>query len=71
MTRNLQQRIEVCIPVTDENLKIDLSTYFDIQWNDNSKAVMLDAGLNEIRPDHSEPASMQNPQQQIYEYLKN
>ncbi|MGK2860572.1 MAG: polyphosphate kinase 1 [Chitinophagaceae bacterium] len=71
MTRNLQQRIEVCVPITDENLKTDLTTYFEIQWKDNSKSFLLDAGLNEIRPDQAEPASLQNPQQEIYEYLKN
>ncbi len=71
MSRNLQQRIEVCVPITDENLKTDLATYFEIQWKNNSKSFLLDAGLKEIRPDHGEYDSLQNPQQEIYEYLKN
>lgn len=33
MTRNLQRRIEVCIPVLDQGLKNDLTNYFEIQWN--------------------------------------
>jgi polyphosphate kinase len=71
MTRNLQHRIEVCIPVLDEALQKDLVTYFDIQWNDTVKAVSLDAELNQLRLyDPSVPDQL-TPQQKIYEYLKN
>lgn len=72
MTRNLQHRIEVCVPVTDSALKEDLSNYFDIQWNDTVKAVSLGPELNQVRvnnvlPDHDQAT----PQQKIYSYLKN
>ena len=71
MTRNLQQRIEVCIPVINEKLKADLTAYFDIQWKDKVKAVSLDAKLNPLRINNSEDTHQQSPQQDIYDYLKN
>jgi polyphosphate kinase len=38
MTRNLDRRVEVGIPVTDNKLKQTLRRFFDIQWSDNEKA---------------------------------
>ena len=70
MSRNLQQRIEVCAPVIQENLKNELINYFDIQWNDNVKAVTLDTNLNQVRQSESEGEDRKCPQEKIYEYLK-
>ena len=69
MTRNLQQRIEVCSPVAEEKLKEQLVNYFDIQWNDKAKAVVLDAELNQLRQSHLTEEDMKGPQDRIYEYL--
>lgn len=71
MTRNLQHRIEVCIPVTDDVLKTDLTNYFDIQWNDTVKSVSLDAELNQLRLNNLSDTDQETPQQKIYGYLKN
>lgn len=71
MTRNLQHRIEVCIPVTDSMLKEDLTNYFDIQWNDTVKAVSLDEDLNQVRLNNLSDHDQETPQQKIYGYLKN
>jgi polyphosphate kinase len=71
MTRNLQHRIEVCIPVTDSMLKEDLTNYFDIQWNDTVKAVSLDEDLNQVRLNNLSDQDQETPQQKIYGYLKN
>jgi len=71
MTRNLQHRIEVCIPVTDSMLKEDLTNYFDIQWNDTLKAVLLDEDLNQVRLNNLSDPDQETPQQKIYGYLKN
>ena len=71
MTRNLQHRIEVCIPVLNQELKNELTDYFGIQWNDTVKAVSLDAELNQHRQPDSSVPGLQSPQQKIYEYLKN
>jgi len=71
MTRNLQHRIEVCIPVPDKMLKEDLTNYFDIQWNDTVKAVSLDAELNQLRLNNLSSHDQESPQEKIYGYLKN
>ena len=70
MTRNLQQRIEVCAPIAEERLKEQLVNYFDIQWNDKVKAVTLDAELNQLRQSHLPEEDLKCPQDKIYEYLK-
>ncbi len=71
MTRNLQQRIEVCAPITDQKLKDELACYFDIQWNDTVKAVTLDSELNQHKKFHELQTDEKSPQQKVYEYLKN
>jgi polyphosphate kinase len=38
MTRNLDRRVEVGIPIMDEKIKQTLKGFFDIQWSDNVKA---------------------------------
>ncbi len=70
MARSLQQRIEVCAPVLEKSLKEDLTTYFDIQWNDTVKAVLLDEDLNQQRQEPLPGGEQQCPQEKIYTYLK-
>ena len=38
MTRNLNRRVEVAVPITDKRIKKTLHKFFDIQWNDNIKS---------------------------------
>ena len=38
MTRNLDRRIEVGVPILDKEIKQTLKSFFDIQWSDNEKA---------------------------------
>lgn len=38
MTRNLDRRVEVGIPIMDKKIKQTLKDFFDIQWSDNVKA---------------------------------
>ena len=70
MNRNLHHRIEVCVPVKNNNLKKELIDYFEIQWKDNDKAVILTSNLNQEKPttDHGE---IINAQEAIYNYLQN
>lgn len=42
MTRNLDYRIEVTCPIFDKNIKCELRKIFDIQWEDNVKARIID-----------------------------
>ncbi len=41
MVRNLDQRVELAIPILDKNIQQQVATYFDIQWNDNVKARVI------------------------------
>ncbi|HGJ65729.1 TPA: polyphosphate kinase 1 [bacterium] len=43
MTRNIEHRIEVTCPIFDEQIRKHLKKVFDIQWQDNVKARILDA----------------------------
>lgn len=38
MTRNLDRRVEVAIPILDKQIQKTLIDFFDIQWSDNEKA---------------------------------
>jgi len=69
MTRNLDRRIEVACPIYDPSLKRELQEFLDLQWADNTKARILDAGLtNQI---HSSPEGKQiRAQWEIYASLK-
>lgn len=42
MQRNLDKRIEVTVPIYDENIKIELKRIFELQWSDNVKARYID-----------------------------
>jgi polyphosphate kinase len=42
MTRNLDHRIEVTCPVFDKNIKCEMRKIFEIQWDDNVKARIID-----------------------------
>mgnify|MGYP000875695254 FL=1 len=45
MPRNLNRRIEVACPIYDEQIRNELKEMLNIQLKDNSKARILDAGL--------------------------
>ncbi|MDR0823537.1 MAG: polyphosphate kinase 1, partial [Prevotella sp.] len=38
MTRNLDRRVEIGVPIFDDKIKRTLMDFFDIQWSDNEKA---------------------------------
>ncbi len=46
MTRNIENRVEVSCPIYDESIKDELLQTFDICWNDNVKARVLDESQN-------------------------
>jgi polyphosphate kinase len=55
MPRNLDHRIEVTCPVWDPAIKKEISDVFNIQWNDNVKARILDAELSNRMVSNGEP----------------
>jgi polyphosphate kinase len=68
MNRNLHRRIEVCVPIDDPVCKKELIDYFDMQWKDNDKAVMLNEKMEQIKFKINGKAV--NAQQSIYHYIK-
>lgn len=51
MTRNLDRRVEVIVPIYDEDIKKKIVEYMDIQWKDNTKArIMNRDGIYEKIP---------------------
>lgn len=69
MVRNLDHRVEVACPIYDKNIRRELQTYLDIQWQDNIKARILNSALdNQYRRDAS--GIQVRSQEAIYEWLK-
>ncbi|MCC8173424.1 MAG: polyphosphate kinase 1 [Odoribacter sp.] len=69
MTRNLDHRVEVGIPIMDKEIKNTLKDIFNIQWSDNVKARTLkEPGVNKyVRRNNSEICRSQTA---LYEYYK-
>ena len=68
MNRNLHSRIEVAFPVYDKKLQEELGHILQLQFSDNSKAVLLNTNLeNERIRNNGSPIAAQ---QAIYEYVK-
>ena len=69
MNRNIYNRIEVCFPVYDTDIKKQLMHMIDLQLKDNVQAVIIDEHLNQIRPETvGEPLQSQK---EIYRFLNN
>jgi polyphosphate kinase len=45
MSRNLDRRVEVTVPIHDPKLKKELLDFMDLQWKDNTSARILDNDL--------------------------
>jgi polyphosphate kinase len=70
MPRNLDRRVEVTCPIYDREIKSELRKFFDIQWQDNVRARIL----NEILDNKFKTDPTGRPiraQWEIYDYLKN
>jgi polyphosphate kinase len=71
MTRNLRRRIEVILPIKDKHCRKELIDYFELQWQDNHKAVTLSSGMEQIRMNEADNSPLHNAQEAIYNYLQN
>ncbi len=69
MTRNIERRVEIACPILDSELKQELRDIFDIQWEDNVKARILDRNLENNFAENNKEAF--RSQVEIYNYLKN
>jgi polyphosphate kinase len=69
MSRNLDRRVEVAVPIYDKEIKGELLDFFDRQWLDNTAARILDNGLNNrIQNQGVEPKV--KSQLSYYDYLR-
>ncbi|WP_353780040.1 polyphosphate kinase 1 [Winogradskyella sp. 3972H.M.0a.05] len=69
MTRNIDNRVEVSCPIYDEDIKQELLDIFDICWNDNTKARLLNLEQNNEYKRNGAPTV--RSQFDTYKYYKN
>ena len=69
MTRNLDNRIELCIPILDSDVKEEISKMLEIQLKDNVKARIIDKAESNSYIPTSIPKI--RAQEEFYLYLKN
>ena len=68
MTRNLDQRVEVGVPIYDAAIKQQILTTLDIQWHDNVKARIIDKDQSNHYVKRGNKRSIRS-QQEIYDYF--
>ncbi|UII75776.1 polyphosphate kinase 1 [Flagellimonas sp. HMM57] len=70
MTRNLDKRVEVLVPILDTDIFKELKDILQIQLSDNVKARILDKNDTNQRVPQENGAPIIRSQYAIYEYLK-
>jgi polyphosphate kinase len=68
MPRNLDHRIEVTCPIFDKTIKCDIRRVFDIQWDDNVKARVIDE--NQTNKFVKNGKTVNRSQIGVYNYVK-
>jgi polyphosphate kinase len=69
MSRNLDRRVEVTIPIYDPGIKTEIKGFLDLQWSDNTSARILDNELsNKIKNHGQQPAI--TSQVAFYDFLR-
>jgi len=69
MSRNLDRRVEVAVPIYDKDIKEELIDFFNLQWRDNSAARILDNDLSNIIKSRGEEPQLKS-QLGFYDYLR-
>jgi polyphosphate kinase len=68
MIRNLDNRVEVAAPIYDPDIQQELNTFFELQWQDNTKSRHLGKEkINEMR--HTKERKKCRAQVDIYKML--
>ncbi|HMY23705.1 MAG TPA: polyphosphate kinase 1 [Chitinophagales bacterium] len=70
MTRNLDFRIEVVLPIIDEKIKKQLLKIMELQWKDNVKSRWFDEGQKNIFKIKTEQEAVLRSQDAIYDFWK-
>lgn len=70
MTRNLDHRIEVVLPIADEKVKKQLLQIMELQWNDNVKARLFNATQSNILKIKTPKEKTLRSQDAIYDFWK-
>lgn len=70
MTRNIDKRIEVSVPIYDKKLKADINDMIDIQCKDNVKSRIIDKNQSNIYQEAKKGDSIFDSHKQTYQYFK-
>lgn len=68
MSRNLDRRVEVGVPIFDPQIREILKSYFEIEWSDNVKARDLSSGAKNTYVQNDKPEC--RSQMAIYDFFK-
>lgn len=69
MTRNLEFRSEIAVPIFDKGLKTQLKKFLDIQWNDTVKARIINRKQDNLERRNPGKPKLRS-QDEIHSYLK-
>ncbi|MEE4278989.1 MAG: polyphosphate kinase 1 [Halieaceae bacterium] len=69
MTRNLDYRVEVLVPIFDDDARTLIQTVLDIQWHDNVKARILDRAQSNKPVKRTGKTAAIRSQEAIHTYL--
>jgi len=69
MTRNIENRVEVAVPIYDQELQKQIKDVFEICWNDGVKARHINGAMQNVLPKFKKNAK--RSQWEIYDYYKN
>jgi polyphosphate kinase len=69
MSRNLDHRVEVAVPIYNKAIRDELIDFFDLQWKDNTAARILDNDLKNIIRDYDKQPKIKS-QLSFYDYLR-
>lgn len=70
MKRNLKSRVEVTFPVYDDEVKQEVKEILNLQLKDNTKAVILDENLTNVKIEPNKGEHLYNAQFDTYAMVK-